>query len=221
MARMSGGQAVAEVLRRAGVTRAFGVPGESFLEVLDALYDTPIEFVATRHEGGAAFMALAYAKMTGEVGVCMGTRAVGASNLAVGIHTARQDSLPLLALVGQVSRPLQGREAFQELDLVGVFSHYCKWAVQIDDAGRTPELVERPAPWRGRCVRCWRRSGPPSSRAVASSPPPGLTICSCTSPRRRSCQSSPPGDGTIPFPTTTASTSATPAWASPPWCGSG
>ncbi len=140
---MTGGQAVVEVLRRAGVTHAFGVPGESFLEVLDAFYDAPPRFVATRHEGGAAFAALGFAKLSGQVGVCLGTRAVGASNLAIGLHAARHDSVPVLALVGQVPRPFRGREAFQELDLVAVFARYCKWAAEIDDAARVPELVER------------------------------------------------------------------------------
>ncbi len=143
MAVLTGGQAVVEALCRAGVTRAFGVPGESFLGVLDALYDAPIEFVATRHEGGAAFAALAFAKLSGQVGVCLGTRAVGASNLAIGLHTARHDSIPVLALAGQVPRAFRGREAFQELDLAAVFGQYCKWAAEIDDARRVPELVER------------------------------------------------------------------------------
>lgn len=143
MARMTAGQAIVEVMRRAGVRRIFGVPGESFLGVLDALYDAPIGFVATRHEGGAAAMASGYAKISGEVGVCMGTRAVGASNLAIGIHTARHDSTPMLALAGQVPRRFKGRDAFQELDLVAVFSHYCKWAAEVDDPARAAELTER------------------------------------------------------------------------------
>lgn len=143
MTTMSGGRAVVEAMRRAGITRAFGVPGESFLAVLDAFYEVPITFVSTRHEGGAAFMASGYAKTSGEIGVCMGTRAVGASNLAIGIHTARQDSTPMLAIAGQVNRDFRGREAFQELDLVAVFGRYCKSAVEIDDAARVPEQVAR------------------------------------------------------------------------------
>lgn len=143
MATMSGGRAVVEAMRRGGITRAFGVPGESFLAVLDGFYEVPITFVPTRHEGGAAFMASGYAKTSGEIGVCLGTRAVGASNLAIGIHTARQDSTPMLALAGQVNRDFLGREAFQELDLVAVFSQYCKWAVQIEDAARVPEQMAR------------------------------------------------------------------------------
>jgi acetolactate synthase-1/2/3 large subunit len=84
---------VVESLIGNGVTKVFGVPGESFLEVLDALYGSPIPFISCRHEGGAAFMASGYARVSGEVAVCMGTRAVGASNLAIGIHAARQDSV--------------------------------------------------------------------------------------------------------------------------------
>jgi acetolactate synthase I/II/III large subunit len=141
--RMTGGQAVVESLVRNGVRKVFGVPGESFMGVLDALYDSPIEFVSTRHEGGAAFMASGHAKISGQVAVCMGTRAVGSSNLAIGIHTARHDSTPMIALAGQVKRAFRGRDAFQELDLVAVFSQYCKWAVEITDAGRVPELMER------------------------------------------------------------------------------
>lgn len=141
--RMTGGQAVVESLVSNGVEKVFGVPGESFMGVLDAFYDSPIEFISTRHEGGAAFMASGYAKMSGQVAVCMGTRAVGSSNLAIGIHTARHDSTPMIAMAGQVKRALKGRDAFQELDLVAVFSQYCKWAVEITDARRVPEVMER------------------------------------------------------------------------------
>src|SRR5512138_742316 len=88
-------------------------------------------------------MASAYAKITGEVAVCAGTRAPGASNLAVGIHTTQHDSTPMLALLGQAPRRLRGRDAFQELDLVGVFGRYGKWAVELDDPVRAPEMIAR------------------------------------------------------------------------------
>jgi acetolactate synthase-1/2/3 large subunit len=140
---VSAGEVVARVLGQAGVRRVFGVPGESFLGFLDALHDAPIEYVATRHEGGGAFMASGYGKVAGEIAVCTGTRAVGASNMAIGIHTARQDSTPMIAIAGQVNRPFRGREAFQELDLVGVFSHYAKWAVEIADAAQVHEIMVR------------------------------------------------------------------------------
>ena len=98
---------------------AFTVPGESFLGLLDAFEGAGIRVIATRHEGGAAFMAEAHAQLTGRPAVCLGTRAVGGTNLGIGIHTARQDSTPMFAVVGQVERPWLGREAFQEIDQVG------------------------------------------------------------------------------------------------------
>src|SRR3954454_1972171 len=128
---ISGGKAVVEALLAAGVDHAFCVPGESFLGLLDALYDAPqIRVIATRHEGGAAFMAEAYAKITRRPAVCMGTRMVGAANLAIGIHTARQDSTPLIALLGQVTTAFRYREGFQEADLADVFARVAKWAVE-------------------------------------------------------------------------------------------
>ena len=102
----SAGHFVAEALRAAGVRYAFTVPGESFLGVLEALGDVGIRVVATRHEGAAAFMAEAYGQLTGRPAACLGTRAVGAANLAIGIHTALQDSTPMFAIVGQVERSL-------------------------------------------------------------------------------------------------------------------
>lgn len=143
MARQLGGHLVAKVLQAEGVRHVFCVPGESYLSVLDGLYDTDIQVVATRHEGGASFMSEAYAKASGRVGVCMATRAVGVANLAIGLHTARQDSTPVVALLGHIERPFRYREAFQEVDLAAWLSHICKWTVEIDDARRIPELVRR------------------------------------------------------------------------------
>jgi acetolactate synthase-1/2/3 large subunit len=122
---------------------AFGVPGESYLAVLDALYDAPIRFVACRHEVGAANMADAYGKLTGRPGICMVTRGPGATHAAGGIHTAFQDSTPLILLIGQVGRDMMGREAFQEIDYRHMFGPMAKWVDQIDDPGRIPELVSR------------------------------------------------------------------------------
>jgi len=139
----TGGQLIVSVLESAGVSHCFGVPGESFLGILDALYDSRIEVVSTRHEGGAAFMATGYAKLSCEIGVCFGTRAVGTANMAIGIHNARQDSLPMLALAGQVSRSFTGREAFQEADLVAAMSPLTKWAAQIPSADQAPEFMSR------------------------------------------------------------------------------
>lgn len=142
----SGGQAAAEALLAQGIDHAFCVPGESFLGLLDALYDTPaIRVVATRHEGAAAFMAEAYAKASGRLALCMATRGVGATNLSIGVHTALQDSTPLLAILGQVNRSFRQREAFQEVDLVAMFRPLAKWAVEVDSADRLPELIHRAA----------------------------------------------------------------------------
>jgi acetolactate synthase-1/2/3 large subunit len=136
------GIAAARVLRDRGVRYAFGVPGESFLGFLDALYETPeIQLISTRHEGGAAFMADAVGKLTGEPAVCMGTRGVGTANLAIGIHTAYQDSTPLLALVGQVETPYRHREALQEVELAPFLSQVTKWAIEAPNGKRLPELV--------------------------------------------------------------------------------
>jgi acetolactate synthase-1/2/3 large subunit len=139
----TGGELLVEALLAAGVTTAFGVPGESFMGVLDAMYDRPINFISTRHEGGGSFMASGYAKMSSQIGVCFGTRAVGTANMAIGVHNARQDSAPMIAIAGQVERPIKGREAFQEVDLVAAMTPVCKWAVEIPDAHRVPELMSR------------------------------------------------------------------------------
>src|SRR5690625_3898894 len=144
MQKRSGGHIVVKVLEAEGVKKAFCVLGESYLGVIDGLYNHPtIQLISTRHEGGASFMAEAYAKASGEVGVCMATRGPGATNLSIGLHTAMQDSTPLVALIGQVERPFIGREAFQEVDFQAYFSHLCKWAVEIDDVNRIPEILHR------------------------------------------------------------------------------
>ena len=143
---VTGGRAVVEAMLAAGVDHAFLVPGESFLGVLDALYDEPrIRVVATRHEGGAAFMAEAYGKLTRRPATCMGTRMVGAGNLAIGIHTARQDSTPMIAIFGQVSTRSRYREAFQESELSDVFTPVVKWAIEPPSAERLAELTFRAA----------------------------------------------------------------------------
>ena len=131
-------------LREHGVRRVFGVPSESFTMVMDALLGEPeIEFVAARQEGGAAFMAEAYAAASGEIGVVLGGRAVGASNLAIGVHTARENSTPLLVLVGQVNSRHRGREAFQEAALADFLRPLAKHAVEEADPSRMPETVAR------------------------------------------------------------------------------
>jgi acetolactate synthase-1/2/3 large subunit len=136
------GVAAVRVLRDRGVRYAFGVPGESFLGLLDALYETPeIRLVATRHEGGAAFMADAVGKLTGQPAICMGTRGVGSANLAIGIHTAQQDSTPLIALVGQVETPFRHREALQEVELAPFLGQITKWAVEAPNGAELPRLA--------------------------------------------------------------------------------
>jgi acetolactate synthase-1/2/3 large subunit len=124
-----------------GVDTAYCVPGESYIDVLDAIGDTPIRLITTRHEAAAANMAEAYGKLTGRPGVCLVTRAPGATHAAVGIHTAYQDSTPLVLLVGQVPRRHLGREAFQELDYARLFGEMAKWVAVADDAAALPELV--------------------------------------------------------------------------------
>jgi acetolactate synthase-1/2/3 large subunit len=135
----SGGRLVVDALLTHGARRVFGVPGESYLPILDALFDVGerLEFVTCRHEHGAAMMAEAHGKLTGEPGVCLVTRGPGACNAAIGVHTAFQDSTPMLLLVGQVERRFLGREAFQEVDFATMFRPLAKRASQID---RTEDL---------------------------------------------------------------------------------
>lgn len=139
----TGGQLVVDQLVVHGVDVAFGVPGESYLAVLDALHDAPIRFVSCRHEVGAANMADAYGKLTGRPGICMVTRGPGATHAAGGVHTAYQDSTPLILLIGQVGREMMEREAFQEIDYRQMFGPLAKWVAQIDSADRIPELLSR------------------------------------------------------------------------------
>ncbi len=141
----NGGQLLISSLVALGASKAFGVPGESYLAVLDALHDTQgqLDFILCRNEGGAAFMASAYGKLTGSPGICMVTRGPGATNASIGVHTAMQDSSPMILFVGQVGTDMQGREAFQELDYRAVFGTMAKWAVEIDRVERVPEILAR------------------------------------------------------------------------------
>ena len=140
----SGGQLVVAALRAHGVEMAFSVAGESYLEVLDALYDAPeIRLITCRQEGGAAFMAEAYGKLTGKPGVLLVTRGPGACNASIGVHTAFQDSTPMVVLVGQVARHQIDREAFQEVDFRKMYAPLAKWVTQIDLAERVPELMNQ------------------------------------------------------------------------------
>ena len=139
---LNGGQILANALARQGVDIAFGVPGESFLPLLNGLVDHPdFRFITCRQEGGAAYMAEAYAKLTGHPGVLMVTRGPGASNAMIGMHTAYQDSTPMVLLVGQVGTDMVEREAFQEIDYRRMYSECAKWVGSIDRVDRIDEFV--------------------------------------------------------------------------------
>ena len=143
MTMRSGGEILVANLVAQRTAHVFGVPGESFLAVLDALYGAreQIALVTCRQEGGAAYMAEAYGKLTGRPGVAIVTRGPGATNAAIGVHVAAQDSSPMLLLVGQVGRDFVDREAFQEVDYRRMYGAIAKWVAQIDDAARIPEYV--------------------------------------------------------------------------------
>ena len=149
MAQKTAGHLIVECLIAQGVDIAFGVPGESYLDVLDGLHAhrDRIRFVTCRQEGGAAFMAEAYGKLTGRPGVCMVTRGPGAANAAIGVHTAFQDSTPMVLLVGDVGSDMRDREAFQEVDFSSFFGPgtrgMAKRVERIDDARRIPEYIAR------------------------------------------------------------------------------
>ena len=140
----TGGQILAASLEAQGVETIFGVPGESYLAVLDALVDHPdIRLIGNRNEGGAAFMAGAHGQLTGQPGICFVTRGPGASNASIGVHTAMQGSNPMILFIGQVGRDMRGREAFQEVDYRAYFGPIAKWVTEIDEAERIPEIIAR------------------------------------------------------------------------------
>lgn len=142
---VTGAQLLVASLKAHGADHVFCVPGESYLAVLDALYDERehIRVVACRQEGGAANMAEAHGKLTGRPGICMVTRGPGATNASIGVHTAFQDSTPMILFIGQVEREFAGREAFQEVDYASMFGSMAKWVAQIESADRIPEIVGR------------------------------------------------------------------------------
>ena len=143
MANRTGGQILVDQLLIHGATDAFCVPGESYLAVLDALHDASMKVTICRAEGGACMMAEAAGKLTGKPGICFVTRGPGATNASPGIHIADQDSTPLILFVGQIDGSMREREAFQELDYRAVFGSMTKWATEIDDAARIPEIISR------------------------------------------------------------------------------
>jgi len=139
----SGAEILVQALMAQGASRCFGVPGESYLAVLDAMRDSALDFILCRQEGGAAFMAEAWGKLTGTPGIAFVTRGPGATNAAIGVHTAMQDSSPMILFVGQVETGMRDREAFQEIDYRAFFGPVAKWATEIDRADRVPEIVAR------------------------------------------------------------------------------
>ena len=141
----NGGQILVESLVALGAEKAFGVPGESYLAVLDAMHDTVgrFDYILCRNEGGASFMAAAHGKLTGQPGICMVTRGPGASNAMIGVHTAMQDSTPMLLFVGQIAQSDRERESFQEVDYRAVFGSITKYVVEITDPARIPEHLAR------------------------------------------------------------------------------
>lgn len=144
MQKVTGGQILVEALRSQGVDRVYCVPGESYLPVLDALHDVPeIAVVSTRHEGAAANMAEADGKLTGRPGICFVTRGPGATHASIGVHTAFQDSTPMILFIGQVARHARDREGFQEVDFRAMFSPLAKWVAEIDSPTRIPEYIAR------------------------------------------------------------------------------
>ncbi|MBU2358140.1 MAG: thiamine pyrophosphate-binding protein [Alphaproteobacteria bacterium] len=138
-----GGQILSDQLVKLGVRRVFSVPGESFLAALDGLYDSGIQNVVCRQEGGAAMMAEAHAKLTGQPGVCFVTRGPGATNASAGVHVAMQDSTPLVVFVGQIDSGHVDRETFQEVDYKQMFGGLAKWVAQVNDTARLPEYIAR------------------------------------------------------------------------------
>jgi acetolactate synthase I/II/III large subunit len=150
-----GGKLLVDQLVVHGTELAYCVPGESFLDVLDGFHDAPIRLISCRHEAAAANMAEAYGKLTGRPGVCVVTRGPGATHASVGVHTAFQDSTPLLLLVGQVASDQEEREAFQEIDYRRMFGPMSKWVAQIDRTDRIPEYVAR-----AYATACSGRPGP-------------------------------------------------------------
>jgi len=138
-------QRLVDCLIAQGATHAFCVPGESYLAVLDALHDVQdrIRLITCRHEAGAANMAGAYGTLTGRPGICFVTRGPGATQAAIGVHTARQDSMPMILFIGQVARRDRDREAFQEVDYRQMFTPLAKWVAEVDDPDRMAEYVDR------------------------------------------------------------------------------
>ena len=139
----TGGQVLVDQLALQGTTHVFCVPGESYLAVLDALHDSAIAVTVCRQEGGAAMMADAVGRLSGRPGIAFVTRGPGATNASPGIHIAQHDGSPMILFIGQIERAMRERGAFQEMDYRAFFGSTCKWATEIDDAARIPEIISR------------------------------------------------------------------------------
>jgi acetolactate synthase-1/2/3 large subunit len=141
---VNGAQIAVEALRREGVRHIFGLPGTTIMNLIDAAGQEPdVRYLSVRHEQVAAFMADGYARAGGGIGVCMASRGPGAANLAIGVHNAHAESVPVLALVGQVSDGIYYRDAFEEMDLVRFFEPITKWSAEVHSTARIPELMQR------------------------------------------------------------------------------
>src|SRR5450755_262708 len=140
----TGADEVVAALADAGVDHVFGLPGTTIMDLLDALArQDAIRYITVRHEQVAAFMADGYARASGKVGVCLASRGPGAANLAIGVHNADAESVPVLAVVGQVGDDIAARHAFEEADLLAMFAPMTKWAVEVHDTARIRELAVR------------------------------------------------------------------------------
>lgn len=175
--KRSGGEILVECLLAEGAKIGFGVPGESYLAVLDAFFthQDQFEFITCRNEAGACFMAEASAKLTGEVGLCFVTRGPGATNASIGVHTAAQNSTPLILFVGQVGTDMHYREAFQEIDYQSMYGSIAKWVCEIDRVDRIPELIGR--------AFAIARSGRPGPVVIAL-PEDMLTVLDSVNPHK-------------------------------------
>jgi acetolactate synthase I/II/III large subunit len=141
---VNGAQVAVEALRAEGVRHVFGLPGTTIMHLIDALGQHPqMRYISVRHEQVAAFMADGYARASGQIGVCLASRGPGAANLAIGIHNARAESIPVLALVGQVADDIYYRDAFEEMDLLRFFEPITKWSAEVHHPGRIAELTQR------------------------------------------------------------------------------
>ena len=148
-AERNGGQILVEALHRNGVDTIYCVPGESYLPVLDALHDQPdIQTIVTRHEGAASNMADAYGKLTGRPGICFVTRGPGATHASNGVHTAREDSTPMILFIGQVDSAFMGREAFQEIDYCQMLAAWPSGSRRWTASNASRKLSPGPSAWR-------------------------------------------------------------------------